>query len=762
MEIPKSRRKRNRSTSVCTSCHLKKKKCDRRNPCGTCHKAGRGSLCRYSTLNSKVPSPNGLPRFESETTSLETLPSTISSISLPDDNRDGKFSIIDFLTKSGDTRMPRMKGMLPHVSLVNSDPTTGLIRFLLKTSPPRMFEAVFWRDIFLSEEMALTFDNKWKSQPDIQYIPKLSSIHDNEEFNHLRWSVSQFGQHAGILFHLSISYILETLISQIQEVLPPADSITLFVEAFFAHDCAGFPIIDENSFKESLQRILGVNFQTRTSSISDIRIDSTDDLALLATLMFVMRFGYLGLISFPEYDSQHNEDVNVCKCCIPIDVINVGEHILKEISFTLEVRPSLLQAQAIRLLYHYHCPEGDSFTDDGEAGMFLGTIMLMMEALHLGDIENVLLDLAPAEWSAKLRESFLHSMILLDVELSVLYGRTPKYSLLSTQGTSNFSIVMPLVELLHHLTKSTLTPGLQIERLNLMADLAVLENLMLKILGKPEDFLNQDLDDNMKLAKFRLLIVSSCFILGVYYALYLHAESKMNYSASAYYFKQAARVILGDMVCINESFPRVCNTYFGTGALLKLRPLMLGCTRMKQVVCKLGYRAQCSFKLNQGIDRLKLITVKHILVEIEEGAARIYDELLEGSRCAWVQGKGYKFVKLALSWLDTVDVDLEPISQAVLKYGSSDMDLILRSLTKYRDDHRVYKEFHAVEIRGAAKSDEQEAMETIQADRMWNLVLMIALYIKELDFKRKIDKHDDVIKLPNGHDFDLFHNLLFM
>lgn len=754
-----STRKRIRSTFVCTGCHLKKKKCDRQSPCGTCVRAGRGSLCRYSTLNSNVPLPYGIPQSG---TAVETLPFTASSsIPLADVEGDGKISLIDFLATSADVGMPRIKGMLPHVSFVNSDPTTGLIWFLLKSSPPRMYDALFWRNTILSEARVLTFDNEWKIQPDLQYIPKLTAIHDIEEFDGLRASVSQFGQHIGILFHLSISYILETLVSQVQEVLPPVESISFFVEAFFAHNCAGFPIIDEASFKECLQRILGINFQTNTSIVTDIRIESTGDLAILATLMFVLRFGYLGLISFPKHDLERQKDGS--KGFISIDVINVGEHILKEISFSFDVHPNLLQAQAIRLLYHYHCPEGDCFTDDGEAGMFLGNIILMMEALHMNDIHSVPMNWAP-EWSTKPRESFLHSVILLDVELSVLYGRAPKFSLLSTptHGSSKFSCIMPVVELLHRLTKSTLTPGLQIERSNLMADTAELEKLMLELLGKPEHYLNQDLEDNLKLVRFRLLIVCSCFILSVFYALYIHAESRTNYSASAIYFMKAAGAILGDLVCVNELFPRVCNSYFGTGALLKLRPLLLGCTRMKQVICKLAYRAQCSIKLKPGVDSYKIISLKQILVELGEGVGGIYDELLKGSRCAWAQGKACQYVKLALCWLDTIDGDIEAVSQAGLNYGTSDLDLILRSLRKYRDEHRVYKELYTVEVRGFTRSDEQDAMETIQTDRMWKLVVMIASYIKQLEFERKSDKLEDVFKMANGHDYDLFQNILSM
>lgn len=158
---------------------------------------------------------------------------------------------------------------------------------------------------------------------------------------------------------------------------------------------------------------------------------------------------------------------------------------------------------------------------------------------------------------------------------------------------------------------------------------------------------------------------------------------------------------------------------------------------MKLVVSKLGYRAYCSMKLNPGIDRLKMISIKQILAEIEEDAAGVYDELLKGYRLAWLRGKSYKYAKLALACLHTFDGSIEPISQAVLNYGSNEKDLILRSVTKHRDNHRIYKEFFVVDVKGATKPDEQEVMDVIQVDRLWNLMSMIRTYTKELDLKRQ-------------------------
>lgn len=763
MDILKPRRKRIRHTSVCTSCHLKKKKCDRRNPCGTCLRSGRGSLCRYKALNDKELLSKDHPSINTDISRSESLPyiTEISPPHLPDGG-DSKFNMIEALNTPGhDLTIPRMKGMLPHVSFVNSDPTTGLIRFLLKNAPKRMYEAIFWRDTYLSEEMVLTFENKWKSQPGSHFLPKPAFPHDNEELDRLRASVSRLGQGVGILFHSSISYILEALVSQVQEVLPPADTIIFFVEAFFAHDCAGFPIIDEIAFKESLQHILSIDFRRDTSSAPDIRIGSTNDLAIIATLMFVMRFGYLCLLNFP--DCHHEHEVYF-KRPISIDVINVGEHIVKEISSSFDVYTELLQAQAIRLLYHYLCPEGDSFTDDGEVGMFMGNMVLMVEALHLNDVQYVENSLVTPVGSAQFRGNFVHSVMLLDVELSVLYGRTPKICQTSAPfpGTSNFGSIIPLVELLHHLIKSTLSPGFHIESQELIRDIAALENLLMKVLGKPEDYLNQNLKDNMKLTKFRLLILCSCFILMVYYALYIHAEYNMKYSASAFYFEKAARAALGDLVCIQRAFPRVCNSYFGAGSLIKISPLLFACTRMKLVVSKVGYRAYCSIKLNPGIERLKMISIKHILAELEEDAAGIYDELLKGFRLAWLRNKSYKYAKLALACLDTFDGSIEPISQAVLNYGSNEIDTILCSVTKHRDEHRIYKEFFAVDVKDTTKPDEQEIMDVIQVDRMWNLVGTIRTYIKELDLRRLTDKHEIAVKMPGALDFDFFENLLSM
>lgn len=515
------------------------------------------------------------------------------------------------------------------------------------------------------------------------FINKIEKVHSDSDINDVKGSISKFGMSLGLTFHHDTLQNRGNLLDRVNELLPNRKTIQLLVNVFFDVLYNHFPILDEKNFRSEVFRILGDDINDSCiGKPKNIDLANMHDLAILSSLLVLLRLSYLSLFS---YHTKINTDFlmseNLSKGAqdkkyllnhpIPLDIIDVAELCLKELNLISEPSLEVFQALALLQIYHTYAPEEDSFRRF-DSVVSIGVLHNMAVSLFLNrDPENLkhYVEQNGDEKLYLLRRNLWLYLVGADIENSIIYG-TPIHTISHTYDTkppylpsesSNISIIErkliyateklnPVFNLLHTIVEvawridSCSVPYL----LSMLSDF---EKLITDTLGKFNDYLvviEQDNYDFLKIQKFKLLLYSKLMLLYIYYGLYLYYEKQSNIRLSFFYLKKLVSVMFYELAGFSEKFIHLYDTFFGSSSSLVLGPVFQAMSRMMIALSHFLIRANCTKrstvtfagedtaeKVVFNLYRQSLQSIIDILVKFEHDSVNITSALSNRYYFAW-------------------------------------------------------------------------------------------------------------------------------
>lgn len=182
------------------------------------------------------------------------------------------------------------------------------------------------------------------------------------------------------------------LFDKIQMVMPTYKVVWMLVDRFFARVYPFFPFVDQFDFEENLERILGSKTRAH-EKIQKLHMQKRMDLAFLALLLMILRFGYLTLFTNSDAINEANfrstdpspkaqEIKFLMMNPIDMDVVDVAQMCLLQFGYLRVSNLQLLQLSLFIKLYFSFAPENGDSPEDTNSQSY--TAMLINMAMSLG------------------------------------------------------------------------------------------------------------------------------------------------------------------------------------------------------------------------------------------------------------------------------------------------------------------------------------------------------------------------------------------
>ena len=408
------------------------------------------------------------------------------------------------------------------------------------------------------------------------------------------------------------------LIQKIKTILPTRKVFWSLVDLFFGNVYPFFPFVDEESFKNDLQRIFGkVDYENKP--FSKVNICKKLDLAIVALGFICLRMTYLSLYSNRDAVNRkivESPDMTTTKFLFqnPINSssIDVANSCIQCFQFTRKSNFIVFQAILYMRFYREIAPEESEGIDGGDSQVGTGLIIQMAYSLGLNR-EPDLLDVCNDEkinhlgrkmWAALIAADFEHCLAIgnpisihsknYDVSQPILTDRNSSIKDVDMEAavTELFSSEDPERHLLQRLLGYVLDmrDGVQVNIIT--NDLHVLEKVMdtqFNVLQKHrlKDEIFQSKHTRSRVQKFlytekaRKFLKTKVAITSFYYHLYLHYEKLMDTELSFFYLSKMLLIVTNDVMPYIED---IANGYLSSMGLFLNPIVQLGLLKSNQIL----------------------------------------------------------------------------------------------------------------------------------------------------------------------------------
>ncbi|KAG7661227.1 uncharacterized protein J8A68_005223 [[Candida] subhashii] len=595
--------KRVRVIFSCDSCHSKKLKCDRLNPCSACIKSQID--CTYVKANDrKTMVTKKSSKIKETLKEIESIKRRIAQL-------EGSSSPIDQSTPpSNQSYYPKYKvGVNPiddHDDEINfnlgfREGETGPLLIshrpfpyllLLRRDLGARFMWVYFLKLIKERpqfyETSVTIENlSPQRKNEIKMKTKLKFgqgyIPDTDEgpfsLNEIKESISHYAISRGISF-LTYTQVFDPMVSYFSLIPPPWVNEKL-IDLFFQLIFPAMPIIDENDFRMDLERIIPTSEDGSAYLHPTPKIESANDLALLAIHLIILRFSYLSLFNFRSPCSAASE---LLSFPISVDTTRVAEIIMKE--FDLAKRQPLIVLQAGLMLRLYFCYSREHFVSGSGTQISMGSIIQMAYSLGLNR-DPICLNVKSGKYQ-NLRRKIWHYLVRLDVLDSILFGTSlstdpktfdvplPEYNEAHSNSRDN-ELEEQIIASFHDF-QNMLSICYKLSHLHLIVNGKFNVSLVTNLLSQLEvetSLRLSTLDKHLQDPSFtgilccRVLLYIKLYLVYNYCCLYYYYEAKGS-SLKMHYFEKVVHILLVDLQEFDwkriEKIDRI-------GVVLMLQPL---------------------------------------------------------------------------------------------------------------------------------------------------------------------------------------------
>ncbi|CUM53144.1 unnamed protein product [Debaryomyces fabryi] len=684
-------------------------------------------------------------------------------------------------------------GPLRYLILIKQDPTGILISNYLRSPSLRNFEhfsSPHVADLDKLEEKSRHFYGD-------SYIKKIGKDHTPNDIIEVKNAISKFGLSRGISLSIAQPENERNLLDKVKLVLPNKKTVNLLINLFFEVLYPHFPILDETTFRSDILAIFdGEINNSQINKIETIKIRNRQDVAVIATLLMLMRLSYLSLFN---NDARKNEsllnsendslDIRNKKYLlqnpVQLEVINVAKLCIRELDLISLPNLAIFQASLMMQIYQTYSPEEDTFIRT-ESPVSIGNLYQMANSLFLNRDPDYILYYADRRMDEKMKtlsRRLWYFLITLDIEDSIIYGTqiytvevnydtkiptVPKKnsdSLMDkeTEIVSAIETLHPVIKSAHRILEKIFRVKSDMELVELSKYLSDLEMLVHKCLGTSNDYLNIEttIPRFLKIQKFKLYLYCKIMLLATYFCFYLYYEINGKLLLSFFYLKKLMYTTFSELAGISGNLLDNCDEYFGPGFTLILSPILQIVSRMELLSFLIHLRLKCTQK---SIERkLHSKDIKDEELELHgrtlESLLSVFSILMDSNKTFMSYFKdryyfAWKYLQSIVYGLnitsdDRLYDDEKTTDNASLKYSLndiSDLEKLLTSCVNLKEKNLSsltsisildrHRKIDKPSIESRKEGDSMEAiMNDIQVDKLWRLLDLFKQESSDLQFR---------------------------
>lgn len=354
----------------------------------------------------------------------------------PIDNSESEFSFHKFHSPfSFGINKRKFTGPLGWASLLKADGALSkVITYMMKLDRMRRSE-LFAIDKNADKVSAKSFGRKLQKTDVPDELKPLNTIRPQPlEIKDAQVAKSKINERAlslGLTFYEGGIDKELALIDKIELVLPTKRVIWALITRFFANLYPLIPILDENDFRSTISKYIGLESHAEESV--ELKIVRKMDFAYLGTLLVVLRFSYLSLFTnsydvnqnnFSSHDTSHSaqEIRYLLSNPISIDVIDIAELCLEQFNIMKSLKLPLLQFALFLRIYRVYSPEDGEGSDDTSSSAFTNKIIQMCYFMGLNREIDSIPGEVEDERTNNLCRKIWYYMILIDFHDSLANG----------------------------------------------------------------------------------------------------------------------------------------------------------------------------------------------------------------------------------------------------------------------------------------------------------------------------------------------------
>lgn len=763
---------------------------------------------RIETLNRKVKeletvlttsalgnNPNSIPinYIEGRDTFMQELRNSSKSVCLNREANRGligfnpvqlderKFNFLNTFNTSSNVPVSPY-GPLRYLILIKQDPAGVLLTSYFKSPSSKNFEHFSSPHIADLEKL----DEKSRHFYADSYIKEVGKDCTMADIIEVKDAISKFGLTLGLSFNTAAQLENEnSLLDKIKFILPNNNALNLLLNLFFEILYPHFPILDEASFRSDILRIFGEELNdSQRNRIETIKIRNRHDIAVVVTLLILIRLSYLSLFN---NDVRKNENMlnsqnyslyirnkkYLLENPIPIETIDIAKLCIRELDLISLPNLAIFQASLMMQIYQTYAPEENTFTRT-ESPVSIGNLYQMANSLFLNRDPDYILYYADRRMEEKVKilsRRLWYFLTILDIEDSILYG-TQIYTVQSNYDTKIPSVprnspdrhmgieteIVTAIEALQPVIKSAHGYLERIFRVNsdmtiseLAKYLSGFEILVQENLGTLNDYLNTDMTvpKFLKIQKFKLYLYCKIMLLSTYYCLFLYYEVNKNLLLSLFYLKKLIQTIGSELAGISRSLMDNCDEYFGPAFTLILSPILQIFSRMELLTFLIQMRVKCTQKSleKKFLARVMSKETLKLYDKTLENLLSVFSSLMNSNRNFMSLFKtryyfAWKYTQSIIYGLnivadDNLYADEEKTENASLKYSLHDICELENLLTSCvnskekdsscpKNDISTFSRYRKIDKDSIGNQEDagsiRDLMHDIQVDKLWRLL----------------------------------------
>lgn len=781
--------KRGRIKFSCSNCRLKKKKCNRRYPCSSCIKLGIEATCVFNGKNTSkflATSPRG-DILSPEETMAENLTGNFSRIEpqlstslsraygdyLPNPlkTEDFPFNLAKALHAGPDTfekkhRHQFRHGILAYLTMARADPVTGLIQNHIVTQKNVVWDDIPTRNSLISKSHIGELEERASNYFKDAYIQRLGPDFSHDDLLVARQRISLYGASLGIFYRASGDWVSSPMLHTIESEIPDKLTILSCLDVFFSDCSLGSFLVFEDTFRENIEKLFDENVLPTNANGSKLCVNLKKDIATITTLVVVLRHVHLHLLN------SENSSQLASKCCISIDAIHALESLLRCLDLTYDSNWEVLQALTLLFDYSLRAPESDCFSTNGDPGIIFSTIVAIARSLQFDQKVRS----QPTEYDLlwiQFRRCFWLFLEMMNLELALMYYsplhfqdadfdfKLPQQAITNSpmlnHVCSALASLAPVIHKLYKLVEMAMVQKSCSHHL-LLAEIKDFETLISRELGSLESYFTFYSKYLATAIKFRFLCVCKCFLMVLYYALYVGVEARGDFNLGFNYLRKLVFIAYEEFAFLQKGFIKSCSQFFGPSREYFFRPVLLACNNMQLVTGVLRIRSRCTLKKLDSRKSAKnkpqlgaaLTSIIENIIFFESNIIEFDEQIGKVFNYGYWKERQYNFGSILMKQESLFENSDELVAKAMFPFSEEQIcelsELIRESAKRFEANEAFQKSLtkNLVLLNPPAQLTGVERqhyviIERIQRDKMWSLVNLIKNYYHDERFRQTFD-----------------------
>lgn len=672
----------------------------------------------------------------------------------------------------GEFRFHQWRGMLWQFTMVNGDPFFTLMReyFTIMAGPQFSLLSIYDDNLELVKTSLEELEAASSEHFGQYHIKRANPI--PKDVTSLMHLVTVQPVNPGICYGYTADWREKPLLDQVRLFLPGFPALKRIIDLYFERRLPGSEFCVPNILYSCLDHIYD----------EKITINSTSDVAIVACALLITRITvlsiqnpYKGSPSIAVEDKEFLLSVDGS-----LDVVELVESLVGKLNTKVDINFPSFQILILLFVYRLVCPEGDFFKEIGDIGAYFSEIVCMARSLGFNETEISPNYIEEIKESENITEQYKHRtwalLLTFDSLLACLFGAplairldecdldrlSQNLAQYGDEPTSRLAYrMMPLARIMHSVCEksfpiNTLCPVSEI--IQLLDSLEALTND--EFGSSPQKILESSIKSSLELS---LLILIQCFLLCLYYTLYIYYENKGRYDTSSGYARKMFKTAFSTFGFVQKGFLVDCDEIFNQGSWMTFSPAVLICikTQLLAVLIRLRF----ALPLNDGDydDSQVVAYLKEILSRIEhyeKGIIRLTGFVGQHLNSAWWNYKSFKYGEHVVKGLETFKDCAYLRSKTKVRYSNEEIRLWKQTVEEMDCQAVTYQALF--ESRGTSPQvPAMSVLSTFHYDNYWYGVNCLRKYYKDKSFQSAFGETDSK-QLLFYDDADIFWQFPFI